>query len=121
VICFSTRLEKGQANPPAHNTRLVASSGTLVLLPELPGFGSLYEIALGGCPQAHQSAPALGQRRRDGLGFKPPHDENASLRLWRTESHGHHISRRGALQLPVFVVIVPPVAKLYSLAEMRTQ
>lgn len=34
-----------------------------MLLPELPGFGSLYEIALGGCPQAHQSVPALGQRR----------------------------------------------------------
>jgi hypothetical protein len=53
--------------------------------------------------------------------LQPPHGENASLRLWRTESHGHHISRRVALQLPVLVVMVPPVAKLYSLAEVRTE
>jgi hypothetical protein len=53
--------------------------------------------------------------------LQPPHGQNANLRLWRKKSHGYHISQRGALQLPVFVVIVPPVAKLYSLAEMRTE
>ena len=61
-----------------------------------------------------------GVARRRGQ-LQPPHGENANLRLWRKESHGHHISQRGALQLPVFVVIVLPVAKRYSLAEMRTE
>jgi hypothetical protein len=35
-----------------------------VLFHELPGFGSLCEIALGGCPQARQSVPALDQHRQ---------------------------------------------------------
>jgi hypothetical protein len=39
-------------------------SGRIVHLCALFGFGSLCESALGGCPQAHQSVPALGQPRR---------------------------------------------------------
>ena len=55
----------GHANPPTYNTRLVASFGRLVLFHELPGFGSLQETAHGGgCPQAHQTNPALGQPRQ---------------------------------------------------------
>jgi hypothetical protein len=67
----------GQANPPARNTLFVTSLRHLVLLHELPGFGSLQETAHAAAVRrrirAHwRSASIAGRPGLDAALAEPP-------------------------------------------------